>query len=90
MALVGQAVRQRVQFPQWFFSGGSGASSKVVRISARKIQLPTPADDVGVLAHETKAGALREVTLQQRPGVHVPERTRLRAAKLVDKLGQSS
>ncbi len=75
MALVGQAVMQRVQWPQWFFSSASGSSSSVVMISERKIQLPqAAADEVGVLADEAKAGALREVAFQQRPGVHIPER----------------
>ena len=41
MAFVGQAAMQRVHLPQWFRSGASGSSSSVVRISARKIQLPS-------------------------------------------------
>src|SRR5829696_9006869 len=41
IAAVGQAVKQRVQEPHRFFSGGSGSSSRVVKISDRKIQLPS-------------------------------------------------
>ena len=39
-APVGQALRQRVQDPQRLCSGASGSSSAVVRISARRNQLP--------------------------------------------------
>ena len=47
------------------------------------------ADDVGVLADKANAGALRQIAFQQRPGVHIPKRTRVRAAKLVDELRQT-
>ena len=42
MAPVGQAAMHRAQVPQWFRAGGSGSSSKSVRISPRKSQEPSP------------------------------------------------
>ena len=84
IAPVGQAARQRVHEPQWFFSGVSGARSRVVMIWARKIQFAqSSADEIGVFTGETKAGALGQVALEQWAGIHVPQRPRARAAELV-------
>ena len=46
------------------------------------------ADDIGVLADKAQTGELGEVTLQQRAGVHVPQRARFRRAKLIHECSQ--
>ena len=85
MAAVGQAAMQRVQEPQWFFSGGSGSSSRVVMISDRKNPVAqAAADEVGVLADEAETGALGQVALQQGTGVDVPKGAGGGAAELND------
>ncbi len=48
----------------------------------------SPADDVGVFADEPESGALGKIAFQHRPGVHVPQRPRFRAAELIHELGQ--
>ena len=47
-----------------------------------------PADEVGMLAHEAKSGALRKIAFKQRAGVHVPKRPGIGAAEIVHKGGQ--
>ena len=63
---------QRVHVPQWSRDGGSGARSRVVRISAEEKPRPQPPVDLhGALAVPPEAGVAREVPLEHRAGVDI-------------------
>ena len=84
MACVGQAVMQRVQEPQRFFSGASGFQFQGRQDFGEENPVAKfAADDVGVFADKAQAGALGEIAFEHRAGVHIPKRARVCAAEFI-------
>ena len=86
IAPVGQAVMQRSHVPQRSGTGSSGGNSSVVKISARKNQVPSRLiDKHGAFAVPANASLRGMIPFQHRPGVDITFLLSAKAAKkLVD------